>query len=231
MLRWTLKRMGIAPVVVLTFGLIALPAIVRAQADPSISLRFTAPTSPAPMNVLDILRQAEQIRLMQAQRQAIDAQTQRIRQQMQLKQTEARMRELEEEKRRDDQAARDAARKAALASTNPTGPTTTGVLGNGRLWQLSTDAQRYAFLVGFIEALLVEHAEAGPRYFAKTLTIQELTKAIGIFYSQPENLAIPIPMALELVRMKANGERTEDIDEQTSVARRVAVQFMSSPPQ
>jgi hypothetical protein len=57
----------------------------------------------------------------------------------------------------------------------------------------------------------------------------ELTKAIGMFYSQPENLAIPIPMALELVRMKANGEAAVDIDEQTSIARRVAVQFTSSP--
>jgi hypothetical protein len=179
------------------------------------------------VNVLDIVRQAEQIRLMQARRQEMEAETQRIRQQMQLKQTEASMRELEAEKRRSDEAARDADRKAAIAASNPTGPTTTGVLANGRLWQVSTDSQRYAFLVGFMNALLVEHAEAGPRYFAKTLTMQDLTRAIGMFYNQPENLAIPLPMALELVRMKANGDAAVDIDEQTSIARRVAVQFTS----
>ncbi|HVZ15665.1 MAG TPA: hypothetical protein VG897_01000 [Terriglobales bacterium] len=215
-------RGGMTVIAISIFYTTLFPSPVRAQVDPTIPLRVTPPAS-----VLDVFRQAEQIKLMQARRQEIEAETERIRQQMQLKQTEAKMKELEEEKKRNDDADREATRKAELAASTPTGPTSTGVLGNGRLWQISADSQRYAFLVGFMEALLVERADAGPRYFSKILTMQELTKAISLFYSQPENLAIPIPMALEIVRMKANGESPTDVEEQTAIARRVALEFAS----
>jgi hypothetical protein len=214
--------------IVLAFALVA-PAVVLAQIDATIPLRVPPPfVPPAPRNVFDLANQVEQIRLMQAQRQNLEAETQRLRQQMQVQQTEAKMRELEQQRRRNDEAAREAARKAAAAASAPTGPTSTGFLVNGRLWQHSPDAQRYAFIVGFMQALLVEKPEGGPRYFARTLTMEELNKAISDFYVPQENLAVPVTMALEIVRMKANGDAPQDIEEQTAIARRVAVQFIQT---
>jgi hypothetical protein len=106
-------------------------------------------------------------------------------------------------------------------------------LFNGNAWNAfpSTDVQRI-YLAGVSEALIREApATFEKNYMAGNLTTADVQVLISNFYSQRENLFIPIIDALHVVSMKTHGASQASIDEQIQIQRDVASRAPERNPQ
>jgi len=114
----------------------------------------------------------------------------------------------------------------SVAQEKPAIPPFTNGMCNGRHWQVFMDKGNY--LVGFLDGLRAARSPSRP-YIPEPLSMVELVKAVDRFYQEPENLAIPVPEALRIVALKANGAPQSEIDSVSAAARRKALQAAKQP--
>ena len=105
---------------------------------------------------------------------------------------------------------------------------------NGRFWVLLDDTHgaRPGEAAGIIKGLLLMGmkdavAEAGTpaqraTYFAESLNVEEIGKALDGFFNAPENLPVPIVWALRVVAMRAKGADLAEVEKATAQCRKKA---------
>ena len=98
--------------------------------------------------------------------------------------------------------------------------TTRGIC-NGRWWLNASVERRFGYLRGLVDGMNVSDVERKviPLTFPEALTWGEVMKAITIFFGDPLNGPIPIPAALQVVKLKAEGADTSRVEAQTNVWR------------
>lgn len=88
----------------------------------------------------------------------------------------------------------------------------TGGLFNGRFWNAASVEGRLGYLMGFNDALGARGSDGSAARYLPTLNFAEQQTAVTRFYQEPENLAIPILGALEVITLKVKGGDQSAID-------------------
>jgi hypothetical protein len=107
---------------------------------------------------------------------------------------------------------------ALACAPQTTPPTTTNGNANGRFWKTRSASEKTVFLIGLHEGLV----EAGGKvntYFPAQFTYRETIESIDAFYSETENVLIPLIFALPLITMKVNGTQQNVLDRLVADAR------------
>jgi len=104
----------------------------------------------------------------------------------------------------------------------PRGQRTAGMI-NGRAWVIFTPKMRTSFLAGFGDGIGVYSCGSDQFKSVKksSLSIGESKKMLDDFYSNPENILIPVAAALELVTDRG-GESPDEYGSLLLEARRIA---------
>ena len=95
---------------------------------------------------------------------------------------------------------------------------------NGRMWKSADEGRRIWYLVGALDSLNMSCKTETKNTFSAALTISETVKSLDKFYEEPANIASPVPFAMTIVKMKADGYPAKSIEETTETGRRLAVQ-------
>lgn len=116
-----------------------------------------------------------------------------------------------------------------------TPPIFTHGLANGRYWAMLNKTGKAAWVDGYQTGLQIgaqsmanlsdtDFEDQSVAYLPKSLTIGEITGAIDRFYSEPENVLVPVSDAISVVSFKAGGTSASDLDELVTKLRRLAAQ-------
>ena len=106
---------------------------------------------------------------------------------------------------------------------NPATARTAGFM-NGRMWKTGDDGRKMWYLVGALDSLNMSCKAETKNSFPAALTIREVANSLDKFYEEPANVAIPVPFAMTIVKMKADGSSAKSIEETTEVGRRLATE-------
>lgn len=97
---------------------------------------------------------------------------------------------------------------------------------NGRGWNAISSDGRTLYLRGVSDGIIRESSDAfKKKYMCGTLSTAEVRTAIDRFFSEPENLLVPVIDALHIVSMKVNGGLQSEIDNYLSVMRAISVKW------
>lgn len=108
-------------------------------------------------------------------------------------------------------------------------PEETFGLRNGRFWNKLGKAgdfgsgMQFGYLHGYTNGLVWGEAKDANGYYPARLSFGEIQKALDEIYSQPENVLIPIPLALTTVVLKVNGASKNEVDEFLVTMRRFSI--------
>jgi hypothetical protein len=95
-------------------------------------------------------------------------------------------------------------------------------LYNGRLWAIFTKGEKTWYVVGFNEGLRAGSQEKIPDYFA-SVSFGDVISAVDRFYSEPENILIPVTDSLMVVRSAFNGMPPEELAKYVADFRRASI--------
>jgi hypothetical protein len=90
---------------------------------------------------------------------------------------------------------------------------------NGRTWRDASADTKVAYMSGLLEMLLLTPGADASKYFGRNLTAAENSSAVDRFYEEPANIAIPVPFALQIVAMHANGDTPDKVENFTATVR------------
>jgi hypothetical protein len=107
---------------------------------------------------------------------------------------------------------------AVVAQRPPEDGRTLGFL-NGRTWRDESADAKISYMSGLLEMLLLTPGADASKYFGRNLTASENSSAVDRFYEEPANLFIPVPFALQVVAMQANGASSDDTEKFTATVR------------
>lgn len=105
---------------------------------------------------------------------------------------------------------------------------------NGRFWVLLDDTHgaRPGEATGIIKGLLlmgmkdaveeVGTPEQRAAHIAESLNVEEIGKALDVFYKAPENLPVPIVWALRVVALRAKGADLAEVEKVIAQCRKAA---------
>jgi len=205
-----------------------LTVLAPAQIDPTIPLRYRPPQIADP---LETMRRVQEIRNMQieAQRQALEADPLRMENEArakQLAQSDDRNQAHEAERQRIERRL-EVARQGAPATSPPSEAKSAG-LYNGRWWKFLEGPYKILWLDTYANGVIYATGVTGDADKVKLLlpfglTFAEASKALDAFYDVPENGAIPIASALQIVTMKSFGIDQAVIDQQINGFRRAGL--------
>jgi hypothetical protein len=179
--------------------LLLIACHVFAQSDATIPLRIQQPQFTNPM---DALVRAQQLRRLQLE-------------------NEARQQQIQQQNQGQQQAAAPS-QPAPLTQKPVTDDQRTLGFVNGRLWNGSNIDMKLSYIVGIAEAVSLTSGDVF-RYFGRNLNAAENAKAVDRFYEDPGNLPVPVSFALQIVAMKANGEKPEAVETFTASVKRAII--------
>ncbi len=96
----------------------------------------------------------------------------------------------------------------------------TGFQFNGRAWESFSEAMKLGYVLGFTEAVSTGVCEQ--ERLPCHMQMGEMTKAVDRVYEEPENVLLPIPMAIHIVTMKAAGMDPAAFEKEVAALRRLA---------
>ena len=107
-------------------------------------------------------------------------------------------------------------------TVNDSAPIKTIGLINGRGWMSMADASRVWYIAGSMDALASRCGTETKLLFSVALSVGDLKNALNKFYEEPTNVAIPVTMAMNVVKMKADGASAEAVEKETALDRQLA---------
>jgi len=191
--------------------LLAPISILLAQGDPStIPMRVGQGVTPI-NSPLDNFIRAQQARRLQLENQALQQQIQQQQVQQQ------------------NQANSAQPTQSAVPAPRQAGPEgmTLGFV-NGRSWNNATIDMKFSYIVGIAEAIALSGGDV-TRFLARTLSAAEDAKGVDRFYEDPGNLPVPVSFAMQIVAMRANGEKPEAIEGFTQGVKRAIIDAQAVP--
>jgi hypothetical protein len=99
-------------------------------------------------------------------------------------------------------------------------PTQTFGQANGRLWQARSTQERLVYVIGALDAVMTVSSKELANYLPKSLDYSELVTAIDRFYTEPENIPIPVIHAMRIVTAKTNGASPAVIEDTKAAIRK-----------
>jgi len=180
-----------------------------AQTDATIPLRAGQGVQPI-NSPLDNFIRAQQARRIQLENEAL---------QQQIQQQQAQQQNQANNVQSTQQAA------PARRQMGPEGMTLGFV--NGRSWNNATADMKLSYIIGIAEASSLAGVDV-TRFVAKNLSPAEDAKGVDRFYEVTENLPIPVSFAMQIVAMKANGEKPEAVENFTAGVKRAIFDAQSA---
>src|SRR2546430_451022 len=113
-------------------------------------------------------------------------------------------------------------------------PVFTATMMNGRGWKMLKTESKLAYVAGLYDGmgyadLLWKDGHLRGRYLAQA-RYDEISEAVDQFYSDPANAAVPVLYAIEIFRMRKDGEPAADIARKIEEVRRITRALEEMPP-
>ena len=96
---------------------------------------------------------------------------------------------------------------------------------NGKMWIDLENIAKLMYISAFLDAVSLASNDAPKmeEHFSNSrMTRNEIAKSIDNFYTTPENLAIPIPYAISVTKLRSTGANPEEIETLIDKFRRLA---------
>lgn len=199
-------------------------ACLVGQIDPSIPLRVNTPKPP---DLIQQMIEIQRLRNLQIQQRMQEEELRRV-------QLENKARKSSPGDHSVPSAPPSDVRSAALPSPPNVTPVDLGLqtqgLYNGRAWKQFSEDSKIAFVLGFSYGAGITNPPDFRMFVPATLSNREIADGLDRFYLEPENLAIPMGIAVAILAKKTSGAEQTDIDALLAGARRWALQSSIPAP-